>query len=302
MGNRRGFALAAAMMVLAVISVMGTAGIESATLEIQLSARDRDARQALCVAQAALEEARSYASRGWGKIVPSGINQVRVASLSPPGLPWSDNRYAGFTLVDQSGSSFTVVSHTDSPSPTIHVSGGTPAEGRFLLLRSGFLGTWQGGSLAVVDDGWALASSVDTWAGWLLWNGAGRAWRVTGSRTRFEVGKPGQVLLGLSSDPGPGPYVLSLHPWLSALASGKASLAGDFDSPRTPERWDRAFTADGITLGSASITATWSVSGQYADTYRLSTVATAGRSSCRASFRVYRPGRTDQQVRDWTVE
>lgn len=302
MGDRRGFALAAALLVLALLSVLGTAGIESASLETQLSARDRDAGQARCVAEAALEEARSLAARGWGKIAPSGANQVRVITRSPPGLPWSDGRYVGFTLVDQAGSTFRVDSHTDGPNPTIHLIGGTPASGRFLLVRPGFSGSWQSGKLVVPDDVWALSSAVDTWTGWTLWNGAGEARVVSGSDTRFQVGLPGEVRLTLPSDPGAGPFTLSLHPWLRALAAGRTALPGDYDAPATPERWLRVFEDGGAILGAASVTASWCNAGQYRGTYRLTSAASAGRSASRSFLRIYRAGRPDQQVRDWSVQ
>jgi type II secretory pathway pseudopilin PulG len=301
MGDRKGFALAATLMVLAVISLLGTVSLQSAAVETQLSARDRDARQALCVAQAGLEEARSCASRGWGKIKPAGSHGVTVVTPPPPGLSWSDGRYAGFTLIDEAGAAYPVAAHTDAPSPTIRLDGGTPVEGRFFLVRSGFPGTWSSGRLAVADDRWALASGVDTWAGWLLWNGAGEPRVVAGSDTHFPVGAPGEVRLRLASDPGPGPYTLSLHPWLAALASRKSSLPGDFDAPGTPDRWDRVFTAGGKTEGCASVTGTWSATGAYAGTYQLTAVATVGRISSRASLRVYRPGRPDQRVGDWVL-
>jgi type II secretory pathway pseudopilin PulG len=296
----RGFALVAVMMILAILSVLGVAGIQSAVVETQISARDRDARQALFVAQSALEEARSTAARGWGRIEVVSTGTVRVATPSPPGLSWSAERYRGFTLVDQNGASFTVTTHTADANPTLHVTPGTPAAGSFVLLRSDFSGAWNGSRLVVVDDAWALASSAvsSPWAGWLLWNAAGEAKVVSASTTNFPVGLPAEVRLALSSDPGPGPYVLSQNPWLRALASGTSCLPGDQDAPGTPECWNRDFSADATLLGSAWVTTRWLTASS---SYRLTSVATAGLSRGEVSLRVHRAGRADQQARDWAI-
>ncbi len=129
-----GFALAAAMMVLALLSILAMAAVQSTSLEVQISARDRDARAALYAAEAGLEEARYYAARGWGKLVPATPpalpNQasVTVDTALPPALSWGTDLYAGFTLVDARGQGFAVVANSDAPSPRITVAapGGSP--------------------------------------------------------------------------------------------------------------------------------------------------------------------------------
>lgn len=302
MSRQNGFALAAAMMVLALLSVLGAAALQSTTLEVKISAHDRDAREALYVAEATMEEARYYAARGWGKIADAGVNRVQVSTAvpHPPGFSWDGNRYAGFSLVDETGQRFTVVSHDDDShaNPEIDLApGSNPAAGRFVLVREGFPAAWDGSSRLVVEDvdapAWAAHSGSDTWKGWLLWNAAGRSFLVQGSDTTFA----NQVRLELSTDPGAGPFSLSLNPWLAGLAAGVAPLPEDADAT-TSDRWDRTFAG----LGQGYAEAQRTTSGSYADTYRLTCRGEVGQSTGEITLRVYRAGRPDQRTIDWVVQ
>jgi type II secretory pathway pseudopilin PulG len=305
MGNRQGFALVAAMMILALLSILGVAAIQSATLETQISARDRDARLALYLAQSALEEARYYAARGWGKLEAYGTLQVRVATPPLPGLDWSDNRYQGLTLVDSRGDYYPVSNYTSGANPVITVTGGTtPAVGRFLLFRDSFTGAWSGNRLNVPDAAWAAVSGVDTWRGWLLWDmGATppKQHNVTNSDTDITT-TPATVLLTVTPAPSSpvGPYLLSVNPWVSAMAAG-SPLPGDADAA-TPSAWDRVFFADtGAELGRGSVTARLISSGAYSGAYELESVGRVDPSQREATLHVYYAGLPDQRIRDWEV-
>jgi type II secretory pathway pseudopilin PulG len=299
MGNCRGFALAAAMMVLALLSILEVAAIQSTTLEVQISGRDRDSRLALYLAQSALEEARYYAARGWGKLGPAAT----VSTPSPPGLAWDGNRYKGFTLLDSQGDTFTVQSHTSGANPLLAMEAGTPAPGRFLLHKVITGSTsWSGNQLTVDDSGWTDVSGADTWIGWLLWDEAGKLYEVTHSGTT-PPGAPTRVVLTVSPSPSPlpsGPYVLSRNPWLSALAAGTAP-AGDADSA-SPNTWDRVFfSASGQEIGTGRVTARLLRTGAYAGTYELAAAGEAGMSRREAALHVFQAGRPSQRVRDWKV-
>ena len=305
MGNRKGFALAAALMILALLSVLGAAAIQSTTVEVQLSAHDRDSRAALYAAQGALAEARYYAARGWGKVSRQGVNDALLETPLPPGLAWEADLYRDFTLVDRLGESFPVLSHTDDLAPpvlTLAVGAAPLTEGRFVLTRTVPEASteWRAADLdlAINDNAWALQSPANCWQGWTLWNAAGTAFAVASSASGpATVGGGQALLLRLASDPRPGPYTLSLNPWLRALAAGLA-LPGDADAGTAP--WDREFSFDPARpgeLGTAAVTA----AAEGAGTYRVTAAGTLGASSAVASLRVRRAGLPDQTTRDWTV-
>ncbi|MHB8766738.1 MAG: PilX N-terminal domain-containing pilus assembly protein, partial [Deferrisomatales bacterium] len=136
MRRDRGFALAAALMVLALLSVLGAAAIQSTTLEVKISAHDRDARAALYLAEAALEEARYQIARSWGGTERHAPNQVRVTAPAPaPAGFWDDQRYVGFTFVGDDGASFSITDHTPGPNPVVTVDAGDPAVGLFTVSK-----------------------------------------------------------------------------------------------------------------------------------------------------------------------
>ncbi len=302
--HRNGFALAAAMMVLALLSVLGAAAIQSTTLEVKISAHDRDARTALYVAQAALEEARYYAARSWGKVsaptlVTPGTATVSVTTPLAPGLAWGSGLYAGFTLVDRLGTRYPVLDNggTASPSLLLDTAGRPdPAAGPFVLVREipPANTTWDGARLVVADTPWATVSSVDTWAGWTLWNGDGDAFPVSASAVDL-VATPAEVELSVPADPSPGPYTLTINPWVAALAGGLA-LPGDADAD--PAAWDRTFSdAGGAPLGTASVTAVSTAPGAY----RITATGTTGTDWGRVEMQVKRAGWRSQTVGDWKV-
>ncbi len=135
-----------------------------------------------------------------------------------------------------------------------------------------------------------------------MWNAAGDAFTVASSTSGPATAGGGDaVLLRLAVPAGktvpPGPYTLSLNPWLRALAAG-APLAGDADAA-TPA-WDREFSFDPARpgeLGTAAVTAALEGAG----TYRVTATGALGRSTGVASLRVRRAGLPDQASRDWAV-
>jgi type II secretory pathway pseudopilin PulG len=300
--DHRGFALAATLMVLALLSVLGAAAIQSLSIETRISAHDRDARVALYVAETALGEARYYASRAWGKIRLVSPTEVVVDTPLAAGLSWEADRYRGFTLYDRLGASFDVTSHTDDVTPpilTLAVPGQPPADGRFSLVRLiPAAAQWSASELIADDDAWAAASPLNCWAGWTLWNADGEAFRVDASSTGPATVGPGlSVRLRLAQDPSPGPYQLTLNPWLRNLAAG-VTLPGDGDAAQPG--WDRSVHLDAAhrrELGSASVAAVEEAPGRY----RLTATGSAGPSLRQVSLRVARSGCPDQRSRDWAV-
>ncbi len=317
MARERGFALAAALAVLALLSALGAAALQSTTLEVQISAHDRDGRGALCVATAALEEAGHFAARGWGTLRPRGAAfpleaELTSAWANPPGFSWSGQRFAGLTLVDEAGGEFRLTGHSgDGATPVIlAVAAGTPASGRFTVERPPFAGTWTAPEVVVADGAavpdlaaWAVTAQANpnAFRHWLLWDLAtGRSFKVQGSS-----GNPAgpevrlRLTAGLAVPPAGTAFRLSYHPWLEALAGGSGA-PGD-EEPGTPSTWDRGFAP----LGQGSVTARRVTSGAYRDTFELlarGVVLSGGRPMTRtAAARVYRPGRSDQRVGDWSV-
>jgi hypothetical protein len=304
--SERGFALAAAMMVLALLCVLGTSAVQSTTLEVQISSRDRDARAALYLAEAALDEARYYVARGWGKIEPAGPGRVRVTTPTPgPSDFWEGGRYAGFTLMDCSGASFLIQAHTGGFLLEINVGGGDPAPGRFLVFReippvgageTQVVG-WDSFSseLRVEDALWATGSAPSAWNGWVLWNASRQGFPVLESGT---YPAPATVWLTLPEDPAPGPFRLARNPWAAALAAAQG-VPGDQD-PATPA-WDRSFEdGEGNPAGTARVTAQ-SVPGE-PGRFTLSSIGSGERSRRRVSLTLSRAGLPEQRLGDWKVE
>ncbi|MBE0618614.1 MAG: pilus assembly PilX N-terminal domain-containing protein [Proteobacteria bacterium] len=296
-----GFALAAAMMVLALLSVLGIAAVQSTTLEVQISAHDRDARAALYVAESALEEARYYAARGWGKIAPGSIHEAHVTTPTAGSADfWDGNRYAGFTLVDAAGAAFSIQSHTDGPNAVVTVATGDPAPGRIVVFReipdtSDPTVTWDAATseLRVEDPVWAAGTEADRWNEWVLWNAAGDGIPVVGSgKTAF----PDAVWLQLAAAPGAGPFRLALNPWVAALAAGQTP-PGDGDTATA--LWDRSFVdGAGDPAGAAEVRAQSLGPGRY----RLVSSGTLLHGRSAVSLTVTRAGLPEQRLGDWKVE
>ncbi len=299
--SRGGFALAATMMLLAILSVLGAAALQSTTLEVQISAWDRDARTAAYVAEAGLEEARYYVARGWGKLgsaSSAGPGAVEVSVPTPilPAVPWDSGSclYTGFTLYDASATAYTVQDCSGQRGAArfrLAVAVGTPAEGRFFLVREIPAATVSGTALEVPAPDWAVASSPGTWDGWVVWDGGDRAYRVVAS-DRDSVA--GTVILRLDASPGPGPYRMGRHPWIASLASG-AAPPGDA-ALASADTWDRDFPVAGGT-GRASVRAEASGPGEY----RVVSPGLVGRSRGLAQMVVRRTGLPEQAVTSWRV-
>ncbi|WP_025321363.1 pilus assembly PilX N-terminal domain-containing protein [Deferrisoma camini] len=299
--SREGFALATTMMLLAILSMLGAAAIQSTTLEVQISARDRDARTAAYVAEAGLEEARYYVARGWGKLgaaTAAAPGAVEVPALTPilPAVPWDSVSclYTGFTLYDASATAYAV---QDCSGPRgaarfrLAAAAGTPAAGRFFLVREIPAATVSGTDLEVTDPAWAVVSPPGTWDGWVVWDADDRAYRVVTSDRNSVAGT---VILRLDAAPGSGPYRMGRHPWIASLAAGTAP-PGDADSS-SADTWDRDFPVSGGT-GRASVRAEAGGPGEY----RVVSPSLVGRSRGLAQMVVRRTGLPEQAVTSWRV-
>lgn len=311
MGSTRGFALAATMMVLALLCVLGAMAMQSATLEVQISAHDRDARAALYVAEAALDEARYYVARGWGKVSPGlfsppqSLLDLTVTTAFPPGFSLATSRYTDFTLVDAAGRGFTVLDNSTG-SFTVDTTGVTapPAAGRFRLLREGISGVWDDSpkQLTVADPVWAAASGLtpDVWQGWLLWDSTSppNAYPVTAS----AVTVAGEVVLtvpSLSGAAASGTFSLTFHPWLHALTTGSVP-EGDVDGANGAI-WDRVFVDDaGQELGRAGVQAL-PLPGA-AGSYTLLSRGGVGTRRHTVRLTVLRAGTATQGTGDWVID
>ncbi|GAB4254869.1 MULTISPECIES: PilX N-terminal domain-containing pilus assembly protein [Deferrisoma] len=298
--SRAGFALAATLMLLAILSLLGAAAIQSTTLEVQISARDRDAAAAAYVAEAGLEEARYYAARGWGKLgtaTPLGPGSVEVPVVTPigPPAPWDalSCPYVGFTLYDAAGGAYLVADCGGPRDAARFVLGSAtpPTGGRFVLARELPAPAVAGNRVEVSDPAWALVSPPGTWTGWTLWDASGASYRVADSENSLLAGT---VTLVLDRAPGGGPYRMSLLPWAAALAAGTAP-AGDADAT-TPAAWDRDFPVSGGT-GRASVTAEETAPGRY----RLTSTGAVGPSRGLAQVEIRRAGLPDQTLGGWKV-
>lgn len=312
MQPNRGFALAATMMVLALISVLGAMAIQSATLEVQISAHDRDARAALYVAEAALDEARYYVARGWGKIAvgsftpPQAQVDVTVTTDLPPGLLWDDHRYVDFTLVDAAGRTFPILDNVGATlaldTSGLTTPGAGPSAGRFAVVRVITGWTAPPPNLSVPDGGavWSVNSGVDTWRGWVLYDDGGVGLAVDSSAVTLDPG----VSLTLSGPLGaftPAPTMtLCYNPWLAALQAGGSALGGDAD-PASPDVWDRVFLDDGgAELGRAGVQ-TQPVAGK-PGTFSLTSQGGVGTRRHTVRLTVFRAGAPTQGAGDWVID
>jgi len=123
-----GMVMVAAMMVLALLSLLAVSGIGTATLEVQIAAQDRNAKQAFYLAESGMEVAKFEILRGWGKGVGSGAAPNFQVDLDANDMPdetqasssansaWSDGKWEKFSLQDSTGRKYEITSNTLSGS------------------------------------------------------------------------------------------------------------------------------------------------------------------------------------------
>ncbi|MDF1552564.1 MAG: hypothetical protein P1P84_05850, partial [Deferrisomatales bacterium] len=265
------------------------------------------------VAEAALDEARYYVARGWGKVTPGPFSppqaelDLTIATAFPPGFSLGASRYVGFSLVDTAGRSFLVNANTAGvltvDTSTVGAGGPGPAAGRFLLVREGITGTWDdvAKQLTVADPVWAAATGMtpDVWRDWVVWDAATppHAYPVTGS----DVTVAGEVVLTVPSLPAAalGPFRLAYHPWLAALAAGNVP-EGDIDGSNGAV-WDRVFVdAAGNELGRAGVEAL-PVAGT-TGSYTLTSRGGVGTRRHTVRLTVFRAATPTQGTGDWVID
>lgn len=189
-----GMALVTSMVILAVLAILAAAGIATSTLEVRIAAHDRDAKQAFYLCEAGLERAKFELVRGWGSGTGGGTfpnftfqfdstTMPDILTTSGSAVDWggTSDKWAGFTLVDRTGTRYLVASNagsgsyqiTDCTGPTV-----PPADGRAALFYSqqgGQVVAWTGAGAPVgnVIDCSAAAPgwTDDMWIGYVVSDG-----------------------------------------------------------------------------------------------------------------------------------
>lgn len=115
-----GVVLVAAMLLLALLSLLAVAGIGTSTLEVKISGHDRDAKQAFYLCEAGLENGKYKALNGWGKGDGGGVFPNFTFDFDSATLPaaiklgsgtvftWAADKWVNFTLVDERGLEYTI--------------------------------------------------------------------------------------------------------------------------------------------------------------------------------------------------
>jgi len=311
--NNSGIALPSAIMFLALMSVLGAAAIEFATLEVKISARDRDAKEALYIAEAALDEYKHYIARGWGEIGETGTSTVSIIT-SPLPFAFDADNYIGFTLIDKNLAGHTIEGKTSTPNE-IDLADSAPP-GNFWIVKEipaiGATVKWDAGPwrLEIFDAAWFLIPDPAQWSNWTLVNlSGGQKFDVlsSGSLTDYTVTPPDGIYLVTKTYPGSGPFILAYHPWLPALANGTSNnYPGDFDvSPGSEAEWNRSYALAPATNVEAIVTAQLLGDGVYS----LTSWSFMGLNQRGVSCRVYNSGAVHplltasarQKISDWKV-
>jgi len=187
-------ALVTSMVILAVLAILAAAGIATSTLEVRIAAHDRDAKQAFYLCEAGLERAKFELIRGWGSGTGGGTfpnftfqfddaTMPDILKTSGSAVDWgsTSDKWAGFTLVDRTGTRYQIVANsgagsygiTDCIGPTVQ-----PADGRasvFYSQQGGQVVAWAGAGTSVanvIDCSVAAPGWVDDmWVGYVVSDG-----------------------------------------------------------------------------------------------------------------------------------
>jgi type II secretory pathway pseudopilin PulG len=208
--------LVAALMVLALLSILSVAAIATSTLEVKIAAHDRDAKQAFYLCEAALEKAKYEIVKGWGK----GIGGAGTFTFDASTLPavvqtwWTSNLWQNFTLVDRVGGRYQVTADDPASHGLTLDTSAQPQDGRASLFyaSSGPLtvaGEPAGGNdLTVPGAAWA----ANQWRGHYLVE--------LGTNAVFDVVSNTTDALTLSTPPSsPGLSLYELQAWRAAGSS-----------------------------------------------------------------------------------
>lgn len=173
--------LVAALMIMALLSVLCVAGIATSTLESTIAGNDRRAKQAFYLCEAGLEKAKYEILKGWGKVETVSGGPPYTITLDEDTMPdvvkgwWTvADQWKNFTFVDSAGTEFVVQGSSASSPYTLTVDGGAaslaPQMGRATLYYAndgeiaGYVWDGTSASLTVPGAGW----SDHQWNGYYL--------------------------------------------------------------------------------------------------------------------------------------
>jgi hypothetical protein len=215
--------LVAALLVMAMLSLLGIAGLATSTLEVKIAGHDRDAKQAFYLAEAGLLRAQYEIVRGSGQGTgggPAGGPYTFAWDAEPSVVGgWAADKWVNFVLVDGRGVECTILAHASGGSFDITQCLGPlqPAAGRAsLYYRNNGVALSAAGvagpnSMSVAGATWAL----DVWGGFRLRDSGGALYEITGNTadTLDVTGNPAngsfQILRAVG---GAGEFVFYANP------------------------------------------------------------------------------------------
>lgn len=181
--------LVAALLVMAMLSLLGIAGLATSTLEVKIAGHDRDAKQAFYLAEAGLLRAQYEIVRGAGQGVgggPAGGPYTFAWDAEPSVVGgWAADKWVNFALVDGRGVECTILAHASGGSFDVTQCLGPlqPAAGRASLyyrnnaVAFSAVGAAGAGAMTVSGAGWG----PDIWGGYVLRDSAGALFGITGN-------------------------------------------------------------------------------------------------------------------------
>ena len=228
-----GMVLVAALLVMALLSVLCVAGISSSSLEVKISGHDRDAKQSFYLCEAGLEKVKYEVYKGWGKgtgggTFPSFSFQFDAATMPDPvksggSIGWGtvSDKWQNFTLVDPRGFQYTIQANNTSYGITqCQGPAEAPMDGRASLFFADDANAFSGngvagaGQMLVAGTPWAGGE----WSGYVLRDSAAAQFLVTGNtnNTLFLTGTPADgaftILRAVGADLGtPGTYRFTFY-------------------------------------------------------------------------------------------
>ncbi len=200
--GERGMVLVAALMVLAMLSILAVAGVSTSTLEVKIAGHDRDAKQAFYLAEAGLIRAQYEVLKGWGKGTGGAGTFAFAAPLPalPASLAWAANKWTNFQLQDERGVDCTVATNT--------VAGGVTCAGAAAVASGSAHFYYRSSTTTVAGDAVGSVVTVTPSPGWVPdeWDGC---WVEIGGTT-YDVTDNTADTLTLSPAPAAGPVIASL--------------------------------------------------------------------------------------------
>lgn len=198
--GQSGMVLVAALMVMALLCILAAASISTSTLEVKISANDRNIKQAFYLCEAGIDKARYEIVKGWGLGTGGTTGSDHTFTFTPATMPaavqgpgvigWgSAGKWVNFTLVDNRGLIYPVTGSDASYGLTLSANPlGQPADGRAHLYY-GNTGLFFQGSGTPTGTALELRFS-------------GMNWAVNSLRGYYviDVASPGTVVDGVISN------------------------------------------------------------------------------------------------------